>query len=59
MKLATYLIDNDINIKWMVETRIDRKYIEKNFPKILYNSGCREISFGVESYNKKNIERYE
>ena len=53
MKLATYLIDNDINIKWMVETRIDRKYIEKNFPKILYNSGCREISFGVESYNKK------
>ncbi len=53
MKLAEYLIDNEINIKWMVETRIDSKYTDKRFAKILFNSGCREISFGIESYNKR------
>lgn len=56
IKLAKYLISNKINIKWMVETRIDRELLDKNIVKILYNSGCREISFGIESYNKKILK---
>ncbi len=56
MKLADYLINNNIKIKWMVETRIDNKYTDKNFAKVLYESGCREISFGIESYNKSILK---
>lgn len=56
IKLANYLLDNDIKIKWMVETRVDKKLTNSSIAKLLYQSGCREISFGIESYNKKIIQ---
>ena len=56
IKLANYIISNKINVKWMVETRIDRQLLDINVAKLLYNSGCREISFGIESYNKKILK---
>lgn len=56
IKLANYLLDNNIDIKWMVETRIDKRYLDKSVSDLLYKSGCREISFGIESYNKKILK---
>ncbi len=56
IQLATLLIKNKIKIKWMVETRIDNKLRNKEIAKLLYKSGCREISFGIESYNKKILK---
>lgn len=56
IKLAKYLLDNDIKIKWMVETRIDKELVNPSIAKLLYDSGCREISFGIESYNKKILK---
>ena len=53
LSLSEYLIKNNIDIKWMVETRIDKKYIDTSVACLLYKSGCREISFGIESYNKR------
>ena len=57
IKLANYLIDNNINIKWMVETRISKELADKEIATLLYKSGCREISFGIESYNKKILKQ--
>ena len=51
--VAKYLIENNIKIKWMVETRIDKKLNDKGVAELLYKSGCCEISFGIESYNKR------
>ena len=51
--IANYLIKNKIKIKWMVETRIDEKLNDRKIADLLFKSGCREISFGIESYNKK------
>lgn len=56
IKLANYLLDNNINIKWLVETRIDDKLLDSRVAKVLYDSGCREISFGIESYNNKILD---
>ena len=56
IKLGRYLVENDIKIKWMVETRIDSKLQNKDVAELLYNSGCRQISFGIESYNKKILK---
>ena len=57
IKLANYLVDNNINIKWMVETRICKELADKRIAALLYRSGCREISFGIESYNKKILKQ--
>lgn len=51
IKLSKYLIENNIKIKWMVETRIHKKYLDIAVANLLYESGCREISFGIESNN--------
>lgn len=56
IKLANFLLENNIKIIWMVETRIDNKLLDKEIPKLLFESGCREISFGIESYNKKILK---
>ena len=53
IKMAKYLIENNIKIIWMVETRIHKKYTDIDVANLLYKSGCREISFGIESNNKK------
>ena len=47
IKLSKYLIENNIKIKWMVETRIHKKYLDIAVANLLYESGCREISFGI------------
>lgn len=57
IRVAEYLIKNNIQIKWMVETRIDKRLLEKELPKLLFDSGCREISFGIESNNQKLLNR--
>ena len=56
IKLANFLIHNNIKIKWMVETRIDKKLLDKRISKLLYESGLREISFGIESISKKVLQ---
>lgn len=56
IKVAKFLLENNIKIKWMVETRIDSKLLDIKVSELLYKSGCREISFGIESYNKKILE---
>lgn len=56
IRLAKYLLANNIKIRWMVETRIDNKLQNKDVSKLLYDSGCREISFGIESYNKNILK---
>lgn len=56
IKVANFLIENNIKIKWMVETRIDSKLLDNKVAELLYKSGCREISFGIESYNKRILE---
>lgn len=38
-----------LNIAWRISTRV--KPFDKELAKLLYNSGCREISFGIESFD--------
>lgn len=56
LEVSKYLIDNKIKIKWLVETRIEKSFLNKDISKLMYESGCREISFGIESYNKRILK---
>jgi len=50
---SDFLINNNIHILWMVETRIDSRFSDYKIAHKMYQSGCREISFGIESYNQR------
>ena len=54
--ISKYFIDNDINIKWMFETRINKSYLNFNTVKLLSDAGCKFVSFGIESYNNKILK---
>lgn len=50
---ANYIINEKLNIKWMVETRFQKGFLYKNIVDKLYQSGLKEISFGLESLSKR------
>lgn len=56
IRFAKYLIEKNIKTKWMMETRIDKRY-DSNTVKILADSGCKLVSFGIESYNKSILKK--
>lgn len=56
LKFSKYLVDNDIKTTWIIETRISEDYLDFEKVKLLVDSGCRFISFGIESYNKRILK---
>lgn len=53
---SKYLVKNAIKTKWIVETRISSEYLDLEKVKLLVEGGCRFISFGIESYNKRVLK---
>ncbi len=53
--LCNYLLKNKIRINWMIETRFDDYFLNKNNTRKLFLSGCRLVSFGLESYNNSTL----
>lgn len=56
LEFSKYLVENDIKTKWSIETRISEDYLDLEKVKLLVDSGCKFISFGVESYNKRILK---
>lgn len=50
-EICNEIMKRNIKIDWFCETRAD--LVDKNLLELMYKSGCREISFGVESGNEK------
>lgn len=53
LEFARFIISNNIKTKWIIETRVSSKYLVLENVKLIRNSGCKFISFGIESYNKR------
>lgn len=47
-KLSDFLINNNIKIDWIVETRFQKEFLDFNKVAKLAHSGIKEISFGME-----------
>ena len=56
LDFSKYLVKNDIKTKWIIETRISPEYLDLEKVKLLVDGGCRFISFGIESYNKRVLK---
>jgi anaerobic magnesium-protoporphyrin IX monomethyl ester cyclase len=52
IELGKRLIREDLRVKWTVETRFDPRLTSENC-RLFYNSGCRSIFFGLESFNNR------
>lgn len=51
--IAHYLIDNNLKIKWIANTRLyDQLVLEENC-RILQESGCKKLFIGLESYDQQ------
>lgn len=55
--LCNFILENKINIKWIIETRFDSYFLDISNTKKLYLAGCRLISFGLESYNADTLKK--
>lgn len=58
LKFAQALLAANIKIYWYCETRFSPK-ITYEACKVLYKSGCRQIQFGLESYNQRVLDKME
>lgn len=47
LKLCEEILKNNIKIFWGCQTRAD--FVDKNLLEVMYKSGCRKITFGLES----------
>lgn len=61
-KLSSLIIENNLNIKWMANSRVD--LISEDTVILMKKAGCLLVSLGIESYdedilrkNNKNLDR--
>ena len=50
-ELCHEIINKKIGIEWGCQTRVD--LVDKRLLEVMYQSGCREMSFGIESGNER------
>lgn len=55
MDLCQKIIDNDLKITWSSNTRVDTA--DEEMAQLMYESGCRLVSIGVESGNQYILDK--
>ena len=53
---ATKIIEADLDIKWTGELKFEKSLLTENRMELLYESGCRKLIFGLESYNQRVLD---
>ncbi len=54
MELCQLMIDENINIKWTCNSRVD--YVDEEMLTLMGKAGCRLISWGIESGNEQILK---
>ena len=53
---ANKIIESDLDIKWTGELKFEKSLLTENRMELLYESGCRKLIFGLESYNQRVLD---
>ena len=56
-RLAKAIIKSGLEITYCLDARLETKFSDNLFSKLIYESGCRAISFGMESANQNTLNR--
>ncbi len=54
--LAKRIIKERLEITYCLDARCEKRFKEEDFAKILFDSGCRAISFGMESASQRTLD---
>src|SRR5262249_16033083 len=55
-KLCAAIIDNEIDLRWSAELRLEKTFFDKTFGRMLRKAGCVAISFGYESGSQRVLD---
>ena len=55
-ELCSYLIKNNLNIFYELYSRFENKFLSIKFCRKLFQSGCRQIFFGLENIGKTTLK---
>jgi radical SAM superfamily enzyme YgiQ (UPF0313 family) len=53
---ATKIVDAKLDIKWTGELKFEKSLLKEDRMELLYQSGCRKLIFGLESYNQRVLD---
>ena len=53
---ATKIVGAELDIKWTGELKFEKSLLTENRMELLYESGCRKLIFGLESYNQRVLD---
>ena len=56
-QLSQRLIEAKVTITYSLEARMEKKFADQSFAQQLFESGCRTISFGMESASQATLDR--
>lgn len=56
VQFCSAILEDDISVKWMCETRIDTLDLE--LLDLMKNAGCESIAFGIETSNYEVMEKH-
>ncbi len=56
-KIAKEILKKNIEITYCLDARLEKRFKDKDFVKLLYESGCRAISFGMESASQYTLDK--
>ena len=53
---ASKIVDAELDIKWTGELKFEKSLLKEDRVELLYQSGCRKLIFGLESYNQRVLD---
>jgi len=56
-QLSKHLIKANMDITYCFDARLEKKFADENFTVKLFESGCRAVSFGMESASQHTLDR--
>lgn len=54
-KITREIVNRKLDVNWYGETRFDRR-IDRQLARQMFESGCRKLQFGLESYNQRVLD---
>ena len=54
--IASKIVEQNLDIQWTGELKFEKSLLKDQRMELLYQSGCRKLIFGLESYNQRVLD---
>ena len=55
-RISQEIVDRGVDLNWYLNIRAERQF-DAELTSLMYRAGCRMVSIGVESFNKRTLDR--